>query len=778
MSQVIKWASGCVIGLSLSTGVCAELIDSVRSGTSAYLISETHLYVYDSSTGLSSAIELDASPIAVDATTDGIFVAYSNKIEKRGFDGAILTDGSGSAIERNLHLAEDIIVHETTLYATFNEGDSLFELDVEDLSAINGAYINLDNPMKRLVAYPSSGAIEQLYSPDGKDLRFLPFPVTETDGKAVTDVHLLPTGVSGYVDTPEDVFLLEGATGEFVIMDNGVQWIVNPPAMAESYSGWIAGLSFRFLDQAEDDNWSVVRDKVVACEPTEDLTWASDLIHYDDGLSFDSRYKAGEPEELFEIVHLWGAGANPQAHLFRESEVGTLQVDATVRDDGEAFDDGHIGFSVTSDQSLSDYQTSQGGLARHVTFSDDGARAYVLHQGDERCQSAVRVYNLGSNTWESSIPLRWRADGIAVIGGSNPDSSDDWLGVVYETAYDVYGSSDVLASFIDLNGVTVEEDPASDFDDYGAFYFNLGLVEGSRHAVIFQVEVASQPDFSVLTGVGPNGGLDSYTHINSVSAAVEQIESWDARAELGEQATLVLRAEEDLSLLNFVEDAMNFDFDDTPVINAYLDDPSDDSLQAPLVASAGQEVIAIRLDETNSALFVPAGQAFSEGKPQDFLPSQLEAAVWSELDQAGSSFPALYNLNGGDMDGDTASSIQRWQLTLGADGHAHFIPAGEGTLAGLPVRADITDPATDDLMLTTIYQGQFSFTPVTSDLSDAPGHDGAGGGSDDSGGGSSGGGSGGGASSGSGFSRDSGGGSLFGLLLFIAFAGLRRVKHC
>jgi len=125
-------------------------------------------------------------------------------------------------------------------------------------------------------------------------------------------------------------------------------------------------------------------------------------------------------------------------------------------------------------------------------------------------------------------------------------------------------------------------------------------------------------------------------------------------------------------------------------------------------------------------------------------------------------------------------------LTLGADGHATFTPAGEGSLAGLPLRTDIVDPATDDLLVTTLYQGQYRFTAVSSDLSDAPSFEGSGdnAGGDSGGDGSTGGDTGGGgtgAVSGSGFSTGGGGGGGGSLGLLTGLLGVlyfRLRKRC
>lgn len=785
MNRLKTWASGCALGVALCSGAQAELVDSVRVGDFAYMISASHLYVYNSTSGGSTAIELEMEPIAVDAVADGVFVAYQGKVEKRDLNGDIMIDATGR-IERNLNLATDIAVQGSTLYASFNDGTSVYALSTTDLSAVGGAApLTLTDPMRKIRAYPSSGAIQALYSPGGSDLLRLAFPVSlSADNEAEVELFALPPGQESYVGQPEDIFLLEGGTGDMLLMDNGTEWTV-----AGGYNGWIAGVGFRFLDQAEDDNWSVVRDKIIACEPVDQQTWGSDLIHYDTARAFDSRYKAGTPEELYEVVHLWGSGADPDSHLFRESAPGVLQVNASTRSEGLDFDDGKVPYSVDANAGLSDYQLQNGLFPRHVALSDDNSHAYVLHQGNERCQSMVRVYNLGTQSWESTIPLRWRADALATLGGATPGTSDDWLAVVYESAYDVYGSSDVYASFIDVNAPSPVEDPARDFADYGAYHFNLGTVEGSRHAVLFQVEVSSFPDYSLITGLGPDGGFDQYTHCDSESGCspFSVIDGWDARAVLGETATLALKAEEDLSLLNFSESETMFSFS-APHDNGRLD-KAFEIVEAPLVASRSQTFIAMNMEQDSIALFDTTGQAYSEGRAQDFLPSLVEAGVWSETAQGGAGLPAFYNLSGGDVAGSVASTIQNWHLTLGADGHATFEPAGEGTLAGFPLRVDVVDPATDSLLLTTVYQGQYRFTPIDKDITNAPGFvpDAAAGGGDsgddepDSEGGSSSGGGNSSAVSGSGFSSGGGGGgamgSLLGVLLLIALRRRTTTTH-
>ena len=155
MDHLFKWASGCALGMALCAGAQAELIDSVRAGDNAYLISETHLYVYDSVSETTDSLALEMAPVAVDAAADGVFVAYPSKVEKRGFDGSLLSDASG-LIQRTLVQTTDILVHDTTLYAAFNDGDSIYQLSTSDLGAVGAeAYLTLQEPLKRLVAYLS-----------------------------------------------------------------------------------------------------------------------------------------------------------------------------------------------------------------------------------------------------------------------------------------------------------------------------------------------------------------------------------------------------------------------------------------------------------------------------------------------------------------------------------------------------------------------------------------------------------------------------------------------
>ena len=793
MNRLKTWASGCALGVALCSGAQAELIDSVRSGDNAYLISETHLYVYDSLAQTVAALVLDRVPVAVDAAADGVFVAYPSGVEKRGFDGALLSDASGP-IQRSLTQTTDILVHDTTLYAAFADGEGIYPLSTADLSAVGGgAYFSLPEttPMRRLVAYPSNGegALQALYSPSsrGKGLFRVSFPVTTDPSSNHVDLDsfVLPPGHDEFLDEPENLFLLEGATGNTILMDNGAEWAVDG-----TYNGWIAGQGFHFLDQAEDDNWSLVRDKVVACEPEELRSWGSDLIHYDHTLRFNSRDKAGTPEALFDVVHLWGAGANPASHLFRESAPGTLEVRVSNRADGQDYDDGKVPYSVAADESLSEYQLEAGLKSRHVTLNDDNTRAYVLHQGNATCQSMVRVYNLETDTWEAAIPLRWRADALALVGGAQADTTDDQLGVVYEVAYDAYGRSDPLVSFIDLNAAVQEENETHDFSSYGAFYHDLSTVEASRHAVLFQLELGSSPPVSVISAVGSGVGLDTYIHCNSATSSCTDtdIHGWDSRAELAETAGLVVNADRDLAVLNYTEDETTFTFS-APYANELFNATMSD-VEAPLVASADQTLIALNLpqdapEDNSIVLFDKNGQAYSEGKPQDFLPGLLGAATWSENAQGTAGYYALYNLNGGDNAGTTASRISRWLLTLGADGHVTFEPAGEGTLAGFPLRVDVVDPATDSLLLTTVYQGQYRFTPIDKDITNAPGFvpDAAAGGGDsgDDDGGSSSGGGNSSAVSGSGFSSGGGGGgamgSLLGVLLLIALRRRTTTTH-
>ena len=51
MDRLVKWALGCAVWMILCSGAQAGLIDSVRVGDKAYLLSDSHLYLYDAPGG-------------------------------------------------------------------------------------------------------------------------------------------------------------------------------------------------------------------------------------------------------------------------------------------------------------------------------------------------------------------------------------------------------------------------------------------------------------------------------------------------------------------------------------------------------------------------------------------------------------------------------------------------------------------------------------------------------------------------------------------------------
>ena len=780
MDSLVKKALGCAFGVALCAGAQAALIDSVRVGDQAILISDTHLYLYNSTAGsVERTVALPDGPIALAAGDSSLFVAYPGKVEKRTLNGDVVNDPvSGGPLTRNFLSVSDIAVVEDQLYVSFLEGNALHELKVTDLSPEAGPaapYYSLAEPMEKLVPH-SSGASLMFFSYLEKDLAALIWPSSANgDG----ELPILRSEVSevsrSYLDTPEAIFVIETPSDPSypqIFMDNGSAWTTD----GVQTHGWIDGQEFRFLDQSQDGQWSVVRDKIAACETGDALNWSSDLVHYDAPGEFVSRTKTGIPGEPYEVVHLWGG--EPQAHLFRESAPGVLQVDVHARSAGLPYDDGKVTENITADESLSVYQLSQGVSSQHVALNDDYTKAYVLHQGDSACQAAIRVYDLVNDAWIQSIPLRWRPEAIAMVGGDNPDSSDDQLAVVYEFAFDAYGRRNILATFMDINSGSPAEDPSTDFDWYNAGYSDVSTVRATRHAVLFQVEVVQQG--SVITAWTPQGVFASYEDCESGETCDQPrtISAWQSRAELGEQAGLILKAEEDIRMVQFTEDATDFTFDSPYDTHTLLDDTVKDA-QGPLLFSPDLELFTLSLDDS-TALFRKSSQAYSEGKASDFLPLSMDVATWSETKQGAENRFALYSLTGGDVEGTTAAEIQRWVMALGDDGHFEFDTSDSADLAGKPVLVRVVDPSEDDLLLATVYQDQVRFTPVNKSLTNAPEFEPEDSGSDDGDdSGSTPGGDGGGNTpvSGSDFSKDGGGGSIFWLLgsLLLLAARVRKI---
>lgn len=773
-------ALGCALG-SLCLSAQAELIDSVRVGGKAYLISGTHLYGYDSSSGaVEYEIALADEAVGLSASDDAIFIAYGDKIEKRNLDGSTAVDPvSGGPLSRNFSNVTDVEVSGTEVFVSFLDGFAIHELNTSDLSPAAGpgtSYFSLEFKMSRIAAYTGGGGVT-LYSPWDYDLAVLEWPGTpNSDGKLDVAIYPANLGVEAYLPIPKNIFIVDAATPE-IYMDNGSGWSL----AGDNAISWISGAEFRFLDQTPAGDFSVVRDKVSACELGEDLNWASDLVHYDSSASFESRTKVAQDDETYEVVHLWGA--SPDAHLFREISPGVIGAQVFARSEGLPFDDGKLEVSFAVDEPLSDYQLSKGVTDQHVALNDDFTKAYVLHQGDIACSAVIRVYDLVNDEWIDTIPLRWRPEAIAIVGGSNPDSSDDKLAVVYETAFFSYGSSDVLVSYIDLSEANPQEDPAT-FLTYGVSHHSPSHVQGSRHAVLFQLEVVDQG--SKIVAWGPSGAWDVYVDCEGGSescARPREIDTWRIRAQLGEQPGLILKAGDEFRFLQFSEDASGFDFS-APLESHTMLDPSVRTTQGPLFFSPDQELFTLSLNES-TALFRRSTQAYSEGKASDFLPLIMDVATWSETEQGTANRFALYSLAGGNVEGTEAATLQRWVMELGADGHFEFDSAESADLPGKPILIRVIDAAEDDLLLATAYQDQVLFTPVDRIFSDAPdfepgdgGDDGGDdGGSDGGGDGGSNGGGGNGATSGSGFSSGGGGGGTFHwlFLVLLVLAGRRRL---
>lgn len=756
----MKWALGCALWVGVASVSQAALIDSVRSGQKAYLLSETHLYRYDStsqSVELTISLEANGVPEALALGSDALFIAYGNgRLEKRDLNGMPVNDPvSGEALTRNFQRIADIAVQGSNVYVSFLDGEALHELQSLDLSptaGVDAPYFTLSDPMKKLVPYTGAGLT--FYSPGEKNLHALVWPSTPVDGKVPVLKEAIDQEDSSFLDTPENLFLV----GAGIVMDNGSLW-----NLTGGYAGtWIAGQEFKFLDQAEDGKWSVVRGRVTACEAGEDLNWSTDLVHYSQGGGFESRTKVGGINPVYEVVHLWGS--EPVAHMFRENGLGMLTVSTSSRSDGAPFDDGNQPFNVAANADLTAFQLRQDSIGQHVALSDDKRKAYVLHQGDDRCDSTIRVYDLENSDWVSTIPLRWRAKAIAMVGGGSPDATDDRLAVLYERSYNRYGRSQMLASYIDVNAAAPKENPLLDFASYGVHYSNLSTVQGARHAVIFQMEKGTS---SVITAWGPTGSYAVYQDCEEAPGceSPRKIEFWNSRAVLGEQAKLLFRAGNDIRMLNLTEAENTFAFG-TPIWDMTLDGTVAD-VEGPLQFSPDGELFTLNLDE-GAVLFRRGTAAFDEGKALDFLATPLELATWSETTQGNDSRFALYNLVGGEAGSDIPARIQRWLMVLGQDGHFEFDNADHADVPGEPVMVDVVDPVEDALLVATLSGNQFRFTSFDKTLGATPDDDD---GDSDAGGGNNSGG-------GNGFGS-SGGGSLNWLLgaLVLAAGVMRNRRH-
>ena len=781
MDSWIKWALGCALGLCISAGAQATLLDSVRVADEAFLLSDSHLYRYHSVSGNVQQTDLSSqgSPVAMALDDDAVFIAYSNgRLEKRDLTGALVPDSSGGDVTRNFQDITDIALHGEKLFVAFTEGNELHVLETSDLSASNASY-SLSETMQKLVPYVSGSSDLTFYSPDGVDLNLLNWPPTLVDDEVEVAQFDIAQGHGNYLETPDDLFIIDNNDGAFVVMDNGSYWSINGP-----YLSWIAGQEFRFLDQAEDGKWSVVRGRVAACESGDDLNWTTDLTHYSTAVSFESRSKLGSEGVIYEVAHLWGS--DPKTHLFREAGLGNLVVDTVMRSEGLPFDDGKQPYSVAANAPLSIYQQVLGVSSQHVALDDESNKAYVLHQGNNRCEAAIRVFDLQTKTWASTIPLRWRPQAIAMVGGDSPDASDDKLAVVYEQSFNAYGRSQMLVSYIDVNASSPQEDPAKDFDDYGVFFSNLSTVQASRHAVLFQMEFSNEG--SVITAWGPNGELDFYQDCegSGTCSSPRDIEFWQSRAAPGEQTVLVLKAGDDVRLLQLDDFAGNVTFLDPGAgwTMTLADNFTD--VEAPLVFSPGNnEFVALNLND-GAAGFQRGTPNFNQGKPEDFLPVSLQVSTWSESTQGDEDNYVLYNLSGGDPDTDAPALIQRWSMVLGSDGHFEFDNEDQVEVAGRPIMVRVVDPQEDNLLVATLHQEQVRFTPFDRSLGVTPGDDGGGdsGGDGDTGGDTdvdnpgSGNGSGGGSN---GFGSSGGGATIWIIALLGLLVSRRRspgMNHC
>lgn len=764
MDLLKKLVLGCAIGGALCSGVQAELIDSARLGNQAFLISESHLYRYEASSGnVLASIELEQEPVALATSDTAMFIAYPSKIEKRDLGGALVADVSGGTVTRNLPDIKDIAVSGDNVYVLFFGGEHFHELKADDLSTESGAdgpYYTLSTAMQKLVAYTNGGTA--FFSPIGKKLGKLEWPpVIDGEEKATVTVTD-PQPVNGeYLAAATNLFIMEGPADPQILMDNGSGWTIGGTHTV----GWIDGKEFLFADQAEDGEWVVVRDKYRACESGDALNWSTDLVNYDTDAEFISRTKAGQAGDDFNVVYLWGS-IDPAAHLFREASPGVLDIEIHNRSEGLPFDDGKPEFTVAASALLSDSQIQSGVDAQHIALNDDKTMAYVLHQGNEVCQSAIRVYDLASNAWVDSFPLRWKANGIAMVGGASTDSSDDQLAVAYSSGYDSYGYSHIVLGYVDINAPVPAEDPAKDFLGFSVVHSNLSKVEATRNAVLAQV---SYDNGSLITAWTPGGSADEYF------SGDKTFTSWATLAIPGEQARLLTMNNEALvELLNLNDTVGGFTFD-VPFEDHELNESVKNSA-GPLLVSPNMEWFTLSLNDFTS-LFRRGSQAMTGGMPSDFMPVSSEVATWSDTIQGDAGQYAFYTVAGGDNQGTSAAEIKRWVMLLGSDDHFEVDATNSATLPGSPVLAKVVDSSNDDLLVATVYQNQVLFTKVNKTLSNAPGFEpssgsNTGGASGDSGSSNSGS-----SVSGSGFSSGGGGGgsvTWLALLLMMAVGGLRR----
>ena len=781
--RVVAGIAACVAGVLSFTPLAAqaEIVDSVRLGEKAFLLSDLdRLYIYDSVTGNHTSVIIEETvgnprtpvAIAADEAGENLYIAYREAVEKRDINGEIVTV-AGDPVTRNFTNISDVAVFDNKVYVAAFNGIELRELEPLDLSdgTMNGSgLVNFpqSTPFRKLLITDNSGTAE-FYSPGQTSLLKMPFPPVLSSENEVDNVQEIPVSdaYSSYFEDAEGISFLPSSADrsqDMMLLDNGFYWTSPPGANTWSWVGWIPGMEFHSVDVAEDGNYSVVRNALFACETEQGRNWDTDLINYQGRSTFSGRTKeVGN----FTAVHLWGEGNNPESHLFSDQS-GSLVVKRHSRNDGQPFDDGNVPIAVPTSAPMQEEVSSQ-----HVTVDDEGLYAYVLYQGpEESCGSNVFVYSLASDRYVASIPLRWRANAIAVVGGSQATASDDKLGVVYEFGYNRYGRSQPLATYIDLDGSVFEETDSQDYDGYDVLYRDLSLVRASRHALLFQLEMSTEA--SVITAYHRNGGTSFYEELGSFAddddfdpsnpeeIDFKAIDLWGlGKPGPAKYMAVLSRGSNDLlKILNVTDTDTVFSF------GTVFDDvelPSKLNPALPFEVEPDGKKILVGAETNNDpsqAMLFSFPESFSFGEPEDYLATPSRVSAWSAEDQGPAGTSALYSadvakIDPGTGDVTTRPKLQRWQLKLGADNHFEFDNAFSAELAGDPVFLQVLDPSEDSFILGYRQDDSITFRLFSKDLGVAETPDGDGGNS------------GGGGSGGNGFGSSGGGALLYLPLLLI-----------
>lgn len=751
----------------------AEIVDSLRLGEKAYLLSDLdRLYIYDSISGNYSFVSIEETignprtPVAIAADEAGeyLYIAYREAVEKRDINGAIVTV-SGDPVTRNFANISDVAVFDGKVYVAAFDGVELRELlplDLSDGDMNDSGLVNFpqNTPFPKFFIQENAGTVE-LYSPGSGALLKMEFPPVLSEENEVENVEEMPVPdhYKAYFDEVSGISFIPAGAGrsiDMLLLDNGFYWTSLAGANDWSWSSWIPGMGYHSVDVADDGNYSVVRNTVFACETAEKRTWDTDLIHYQGTSTFSGRTKA---VGNFTAVHLWGAGNDPEAHLFSDQS-GSLVVKRYLKSVAEPFDDGHVPVNVPSTAPMQDEVSSQ-----QVTIDDEGRYAYVLYQGDEEtCDSNVFVYSLSANKYIASIPLRWRANAIAIVGGDPATAADDKLGIVYEFGYNRYGRSQALATYVDLDGSAIQEDEAQDYDNYGVLYHDLSLVRAGRYAILYQLEKST--DASVIAAYHRNGTVSDYEEVGSIpdddefdpdnpeELDIKAIELWGlSKPGPAKYMSVLSRGSKDLlKILNVTDTDTVFSFG-AVFSDVELPDKLNPTLPFEFEPDGKKILVGAETGgEPSQAMLFSFPESFSFGEPEDYLATSSTVAAWSAKDQGPAGTSALYSADiekRHEVTDEVISEpkLQRWQLKLGADNHFEFDNAFSAEVAGDPVFLQVLDPSEDSFILGYRQNDSIAFRLFSKDLGVAETPDGGdgngsggGGGSRDRGFGSSGGG--------------------------------------